>query len=388
MRHLPPIFSPVGFGAIAGSTVARDGADRDALSTLLRDRFDAESVELTGSGTQALQLALSTFRREGAVVALPAYSCFDLVSAAVGAGVGLRFYDVRPDDLTPDLDSLETCLAAGADALVVGNLYGYPIPWADVTKLARRHGVGLIEDAAQGIGAEGGGTAGDFTVLSFGRGKGWTGGGGGALLMRRGATAKPPLGEPAGRTKSALTSFAAWLLGRPRLYHLPASIPQLGLGTTQYHEPVAPAPISSFSASLALRTSTPAATAIPARRRVAREWLAAFAGADPDRRAVAPCLPGGGVDASSALRLAVLAPTLAGSDPRWPSLRRLGVESGYPGALPSLGAARPLLGPEQVPCPGATRLGSQLVTLPTHQWVRSSDIEAVVSIMTGAQAVE
>ena len=55
-----------------------------------------------------------------------------------------------------------------------------------IAEIAERHGLAVVEDAAQGLGATWRGrplgSFGDVSVLSFGRGKGWTGGVGGALL--------------------------------------------------------------------------------------------------------------------------------------------------------------------------------------------------------------
>ena len=87
-------------GAVRASVFRPEEAAR-ALSTRLLARFEASRALLTGSGTQALQLALVSScapdpSSGGPVVALPAFSCYDLVSAAVGAGIRMVFYDVRP----------------------------------------------------------------------------------------------------------------------------------------------------------------------------------------------------------------------------------------------------------------------------------------------------
>ncbi len=108
-------------------------------------------------------------------MALPAFTCYDIASAAVGAGVRVALYDVDPDTLGPDPASLERVLAAGAGAVVAGPLYGVPLEWDALRALADRHGALLIEDAAQGHGASWRGrplgSLGDLSVLSFGRGK-------------------------------------------------------------------------------------------------------------------------------------------------------------------------------------------------------------------------
>ena len=388
-RHLPPVYSPVGLGAIVSSVFSRRESSHTQLIGLLGDHFDAEHALLTGSGTQALQLAMSAALSEGTPVALPAYSCFDLVSAAVGARAPISFYDVDPQTLTPDLDSLERCVSEGARTIVAGNLYGYPLPWSELRKIAAHHDAILIEDAAQGLGSIGQGTpagkAGHYTVLSFGRGKGWTGGGGGALLVGGGLDVPSlPPGTAVSRLRPAATSLAAWLLGRPSLYGIPASIPQLALGETVYHPPRAPGSISTFSAALARRTRAASVDAIPLRREQARRWAQEILDRDPNGDRILPCLPIGDFDSASSLRFAV---RLQGADltsDTWDRLRRHGVESGYPVPLPRLPEASGLFKGDPTAFPGAEALSASLVTLPTHSWVRDVDRTTVLDLLTGS----
>lgn len=387
-RHLPPVYSPVSWGAIASSALSAGEASRDQLEELIRERFDAERVILTGSGTQALQIAITFAVAPGSTVALPAYSCYDLVSAATGAGARVAFYDIDADTLTPDLDDLEARAQEGVSAIVAGNLYGYPLPWSQIRRIATAHDALLIEDAAQGLGSVGegmpSGRAGHLTVLSFGRGKGWTGGGGGALLVGEGLDVPPlELGPATPRIRPAVTSLAAWLLGRPSLYGLPASIPGLGLGETEYHPPSDPAAISAFSAALARRTADPALAAVVGRREQARRWLEAIRARDAEGRCVRPCLPVDGLESASGLRMPVRRSgrdDLGGS--AWKRLRRLGVESGYPCPLPALRESSHLVTAGPRSFPGAEALASTLLTLPTHRWVREADIASALDILT------
>jgi len=383
------VYSPVSLGAIVASAFARRTTSHARLISLLGDHFHAEHARLTGSGTQALQLALSAACGEGERVAMPAYSCFDLVSAAVGADTRIAFYDIDPHTLTPDLDSLERCVAEGARKIVAGNLYGYPLPWSDLRRIAEHHGAVLIEDAAQGLGSIGQGTpagqAGHYTVLSFGRGKGWTGGGGGALLARGGLEAPPvPEGKAGSRVRPSATSLAAWLLGRPWLYGVPAAIPQLGLGETVYHPPRMPASISTSSAALARRTRARSVDAIPLRRQQVRRWAQEILAHDPNGDHILPCLPIGDVDSASGLRFAVRLQRLNLTSGSWDRLRRLGVESGYPLALPRLPEASSLFRGNPADFPGAESLAASLVTLPTHAWVRDVDRTAALALLTAS----
>ncbi len=86
-------------------------------------------------------------------MALPAFTCFDVATAAVAAALPVVLYDIDPATLAPDFDSLELCLQQGARVVVVSPLYGMPVDWDLVERSAARYGAVVIEDAAQGHGA-------------------------------------------------------------------------------------------------------------------------------------------------------------------------------------------------------------------------------------------
>lgn len=398
--HQLPVRSPVSLRALARAVHHRNDAGAlRSLHELLRREYDAAEVVLTGSGTQALQLAIGAAahrtRTSMPRLALPAFTCFDVATAAVWSELPLLFYDIDPETLAPDLRSFEGALAEGARVVVVNALYGMPVPWEPVARLAARYGAVLIEDAAQGQGArwEGRrlGSLGELSVLSFGRGKGWTGGRGGALLLR-GAHAIPDhdvavraIEPPQG---SALAATAAqWALGRPGIYGLPASMPWLGLGETRYHEPAPPSGMPASSAVLALASHAAAEREALERRRRALNLaqridrrLARVAGigfeataqvpdvAPPPTRPPADAEPG-------FLRLPV---RVTDAKRAVVALSRWGVAPGYPIPIPELGPVRSRLAGGHRRWPGAETLIRELITLPTHGAVNDRDIEYIL----------
>ena len=391
IRHQPPVFSPLPLQAVFRAFVGRLQSGENpltVLSELLAEERGAERVILYGSGTQALQVALrAAVDTVGGAVALPAYSCFDVATAAVAAKVAVRFYDVEPETLGPDLPSLEAALEAGAHVVVAGPLYGIPLDWSPVQEIAQRHGAILVEDAAQAHGCRTetceAGMFGDLSILSFGRGKGWTGGAGGALLMRSPnvdsssvAMATAEAGDPDGLVL-LLKTLAQWALGRPSLYGLPSAVPRLGLGETHYREPTAAGPMERRAAALALGTREASLAEARHRRSAAESLLRALeaVGLTPDPvRTVAlreGPLPG-------YLRLPVLLPDgISG----FPSVRRanaLGIARGYPIPLPELAPLQPFHVGAASAFPGAERLAQRLVTLPTHSLMRRGDRERIV----------
>lgn len=383
LRRQPPVHSPLTAAALVQALriAALPGHDpRERLRAVLLDSFAGDGVLLTDSGTSALRLAIRhALDGTGAdTVALPAFCCYDIATAAVGANARVRLYDVDPDTLAPDLASLEAALRAGARAAVIAPLYGVPVAWEPLEILAAAHGAVLIEDAAQGHGATWQdrplGALGPLSVLSFGRGKGWTGSGGGALLWRN-ATVAPAirLREPsAGETTRSLTAAAAqWALGRPAIYGVPASLPWLGLGETHYRPPTEPRAMSAAQAGLALATRE-AADAEAATRRSRAALLLERCPAS-----VTPVhAPAGGT--AGYLRLPVRVD--AGRSTRLvAALRHLGVAASYPGTLATLAALQvSIVDSPDRPLPGAAVLVRELVTLPTHRLLRAAEIDLLL----------
>lgn len=362
---------------------------------MLRRRYGAGEVVLLDSGTSALQLALEALGTDGSgelTVGLPAYSCYDVATAAVGAGVRPLFYDVDSHGLTPDPASLRSVLERGARAVVVAHLYGLPVDWDPVAELAGAHGATLVEDAAQGWGGSYRGrplgALGELSVLSFGRGKGVTGGSGGALLVRAGEHADAVLAAadgPArgGRGWGDLARLAGQgAFGRPALYGVPASVPWLHLGETRYRAPRPPEGMSDFAAgALAPQVGDRVREEAELRRRMGRRLRQAVSGA---AGLSVPRTPEGGE--SGELRLPVLAAEAARPLLASRAARKLGVMPGYPEALPELEAA---WGGDAggKAMAGAARLAASLFTLPCHRHVGEEDLRRIEDLIREAGAL-
>lgn len=387
LRLLPPVHSPVTLAAVAsgiGALAGGAGRARAEVTAALGERFGCRDLLLADSGTSALTLALGAgAERAPGPVALPAYCCYDIATAADGAGVQVLLYDLDPATLGPDLQTLGAALEQGAGTVVVAHLHGIPVDLEAVRSLTRRYGALLIEDAAQGAGAAYGGrplgSFGSLGVLSFGRGKGVTSGRGGALLANddAGSAALAAVRDRLlpGRTSATepIALLAQCLLARPSLYGIPASLPFLGLGETVYRRPRETRGMSAFALGV-LRCTLPSADGEAAARRAHAERLLQRLGvAGKGLEAVRP--PAGAVPGY--LRLPVLAPdpsrTRLGSD----AARRLGIMPGYPAALADL----PGFGVRAVNggagFPGARRLAASLVTFPTYSLLAERDLRAL-----------
>ena len=390
IRRQLPAFSPLPLGALIRSMGPSRGRAEAVLRRTIRARFAVEDVLLCGSGTQALQLALEVARnrthRDNDLVALPAFTCYDVASAAIGAKVRVVFYDVDPESLAPDLESLAQALQRGPAAVVIAPLYGYQPDWDTLRALTTQHDVMLVEDAAQSFGARWRGRSvgglGDLSILSFGRGKGWTAVSGGALLgpgrdlAPLSAALPPPTSTVLGVAGTLFRGLLQWGLGRPVLYGVPSMMPGLSLGETVFHPPVAPCALGPGSVCLALETAEAAELEAEARRaraealtdRLNREAATGFRVPQPDSRSEA-----------GSLRLPVLAPRQARTRVLAEG-RPLGIMPSYPRPLPELRELESRITGEG-PYPGAEALAETLVTVPTHSLVSRRDIDRIVALL-------
>jgi dTDP-4-amino-4,6-dideoxygalactose transaminase len=377
IRRQLTVASPLTAGNIAGAvidTVARRDLSERVRQSLART-FDASEVVLTDSGTSALVLALRAVAKPGAVVAMPAYACVDLIAAARRANVQVRLFDIDPLTLSPDIDSLRRVLAEHVSAVVVAHLYGFPADMEAVARVASETGTPIVEDAAQHacatINGRPTGTFGNVTVLSFGRGKGTTSGRGGVLLRPRDSTTPIPASAhdlaPASGARDLAVASASWALGRPSIYGIPASISALHLGETIYHEAGEPRSMSRAAGALLHRTLRGMRPAAAARRANAAILRAA---ADQSRHVISVRA----IESGDAGYLRF--PVLLRGDVR--DAPELGIARGYPRALSLEPEMQPCLVTSREPLHGANELGDRLVTLPTHHMVTPSDV-AVLS---------
>lgn len=392
LRHQLPVYSPLSARAVLSGVKATltggEEARRDVRSSL-RAKYDPASIILTDSGTTALTLALRAVcgPEPSRPVALPAYSCYDVATAAVGADVTVRLYDLDPETLSPDLASLQDTVERGVCAIVVAHLHGIPLDLTPVLDVAREVGIPVVEDAAQAAGARYGdrplGSFGSLSVLSFGRGKGITGCGGGALLAndRTSAAQVARLDEAVlgggKRGYSQLPELVGqWLLGRPGFYGIPTSAPFLKLGETIYREPQRPRAMSALSAGV-LRTARHAQQAEMRCRSRNADRLRKTLVSSNDILPVAPPqnsepsylrFPVNAFDQRSQ----ILASEAAGS---------LGVMRGYPKPLDRLDAMKGRCLNRSQERPGATALTRRLFTIPTHSLLTRKDLREIEQLL-------
>ena len=128
------------------------------------------------TGTSALHLALLAcgIGRGDEVITVP-FTFVATVAAIEYAGATPVLVDVEPDYLTMDPDRLEAAITPRTKAIMPVHLFGHPAGMDAIEAVAKRHGLRVIEDAAQAHGARFQGrpcgSMGDLAGFSFYPGK-------------------------------------------------------------------------------------------------------------------------------------------------------------------------------------------------------------------------
>lgn len=174
--------------AIDAHKICGDGMFTKKCNQWLEERFNAQKVLLTTSGTTALDMAaiLCEFN-EGDEVILPSFTFSSTATSAVLGGAKLVFVDIRPDTMNIDETKIESAITDQTKAIIVVHYAGVPCEMDTIMDIAEKYNLIVIEDAAQGVMSSYKGkplgTIGDFGCYSFHETKNYSMGEGGAIVV-------------------------------------------------------------------------------------------------------------------------------------------------------------------------------------------------------------
>jgi dTDP-4-amino-4,6-dideoxygalactose transaminase len=144
------------------------------------DKFERALAEFTGakhalgvsSGTDAILLALMALGiGPGDEVLCPSFTFFATAGCVARVGATPVFVDSYPSSFNLDIRDAARRITPKTKAIIPVHLVGQAANMDGVMELARQHGLGVIEDAAQAMGAtyrgKQVGTIGDFGTISF-----------------------------------------------------------------------------------------------------------------------------------------------------------------------------------------------------------------------------
>jgi dTDP-4-amino-4,6-dideoxygalactose transaminase len=165
-----------------------DGIYTQKCNQWFEQKFSCKKALLTTSGTHALDMAaILCDIQPGDEVILPSYTFVSTANAFVLRGAKVVFVDIRPDTMNIDEKLIEKAINCKTKVIVVVHYAGIACQMDAIMKIARKHNLLVVEDAAQGVMAKYKdkylGTIGDIGCYSFHETKNYTCGEGGAILL-------------------------------------------------------------------------------------------------------------------------------------------------------------------------------------------------------------
>ncbi len=352
---------------------------RDALAAApIVAGYEAIFVQ---SGTAALGLALQAAANCAAVpnpqVLIPAYACPDLVSAAIYAGVRPVLVDLEPDSTFMSLAALQRQISSSTVAVIAINFLGIPERTKEIAAVLAGKSIALIEDNAQWFPPPGSAVTGDYSVLSFGRGKPVSLLGGGVLLHRDGLTIQAPAAQTeavrAAQANTLLRFLLYNTLRNPVFYGVLERLPFLNLGATEYKPLNQVQPMDSYRAGL-LRANVDAHLQ---RGLDVQEQMRAMLQTLPSQSFIDLSVRQGASD-KRLLRYPLLAANTAQRNDLLEKLRGLGLGASalYGQTLPNIAGVKALVDSAE-DLPNARSFASRLLTLPVHDGVKTKHIDGI-----------
>lgn len=158
------------------------------FETALSMRFGGRPVRTFASGTAALEIGLRVAGiGPGDEVITTPISWVATANVILEVGATPVFADVDPVTRNLELTQVEAAITPRTRAIIPVDLAGLPVDRPGLYAIARRHGLRVVEDAAQSFGASSGGEAigegGDLVSFSFQANKNLTTVEGGCLVM-------------------------------------------------------------------------------------------------------------------------------------------------------------------------------------------------------------
>lgn len=174
--------------AVSSGHLSGDGMFTKMCHAWMANRFGVKKVLLTHSCTAALEMAaILTKVQPGDEVIMPAYTFVSTANAFIMRGAVPVWCDIRPDTLNMDETKIEALITSKTRVIVPVHYAGVGCEMDAIMDIAERHGLLVVEDAAQAVNATYKGrylgTIGHLGCYSFHETKNFISGEGGALLV-------------------------------------------------------------------------------------------------------------------------------------------------------------------------------------------------------------
>ena len=146
------------------------GSKHNTFESQLLNYLKVQNITLYTNGHLALEGAIAALGLEGEVITTP-FTFASTTHAIVRNGLAPLFCDINPDDYTIDVDKIEGIITENTSAIIPVHVYGNVCNVEAIDRLAKKHNLKVIYDAAHTFGVEvngkGIGSFGDASMFSF-----------------------------------------------------------------------------------------------------------------------------------------------------------------------------------------------------------------------------
>ncbi len=162
----PPLEEYVGYlkGIWERRQLTNQGPLVIELEKLIKETLGlAVPVNMVANGGLGLQILIKAMGLKGEIITTP-FSYVATASCPAWEGCTIRFADIEPEFLTLDPAAVEAAITPSTEAILATHAYGNPCDCEGLEKVARKHGLALIYDAAHAYGVRYRGES----ILSYG----------------------------------------------------------------------------------------------------------------------------------------------------------------------------------------------------------------------------
>lgn len=150
--------------------LTHSGIKHQTLEKNLKKYLNIENLTLFVNGHLALEAALDVLDLKGEIITTP-FTYGSTTQAIVRNGLTPVFCDIEPDYYTIDVNKIEALITDKTSAIVPVHVYGNVCRYKEIAKIAEKHNLKVIYDAAHAFGVSvdglGIGTIGDAAMFSF-----------------------------------------------------------------------------------------------------------------------------------------------------------------------------------------------------------------------------
>lgn len=152
--HLPPIDDYIEYlrGIWQRNLLSNHGPLVCELEQKIQSYHDIDmAVHCVANGGLGLQIMIKALGIQGEVITTP-FSYVATASCPLWEGCSVKFVDIEPDCLTIDPSAVEAAIGPETEAILATHVFGNPCDCDALEKIASKHGIALLYDAAHAFG--------------------------------------------------------------------------------------------------------------------------------------------------------------------------------------------------------------------------------------------